>query len=638
MIFGWFGRMRSFAEKVTWMVTLTSGAAIIAVSFALAAFDYANLRRETIASLEAQTMIVAMNSGAPLAFADHASAVEALAVLQARDAVALATVFDVNGAQFATYRRANGVAPATADELPRGMFAPRWLRHVTPIEDRGQLLGRIEVVYDLSELHQHLLRSVALSSLVSLVAIALVYLFSLQINQILVRPIAELSVTAGRVSETKDYTLRARKVSDDELGSFTDVFNQMLAQIQKQDVEIQVSRAEALQASRLKDEFLATLSHELRTPMTPILGWAQILQRSSHADPQVLQAAEVIERNARAQNRIVDDLLDMSRIISGKVRLDIQPIDLANVIAAAMDTVAAAAEARGIVLTSKLEPRAGLTRGDPHRLQQVLWNLLSNAIKFTGAGGEVCVSLRREGTRLEIEVRDTGQGIAAEFLPHAFERFRQADSSNTRHHAGLGLGLAIVKQLVELHGGDVSVASPGRDQGATFTVVMPLLSAAVAVEPGAQVVLARPADMADASGSSALAGLNLLLVDDESDARELLGHLLRAAGAKVTTASSSAEALQFLRESRPDALLSDIGMPGENGLDLIRQVRQLSPSAGGQVPAMALTAFARGEDRQRALASGFQMHLAKPVEDADLILAVQSLVSGSRLGSTPSNS
>ena len=207
MIFGWFGRMRSFAEKVTWLVTLTSAAAIIAVSFALAAFDYANLRRETIASLQAQTMIVSMNSAAPLAFSDRANAVEALSVFEARDAVALATVFDVNGAEFADYRRARDVSPATAAELPQGWFAPRWLRHVTPIEDRGQLLGRIEVVYDLRELHQHLLRSLALSSLVSLVAVALVYLFSLQINQILVRPIAELSVTAGRVSETKDYTL-----------------------------------------------------------------------------------------------------------------------------------------------------------------------------------------------------------------------------------------------------------------------------------------------------------------------------------------------------------------------------------------------------------------------------------------------
>ena len=638
MIFGWFGRMRSFGEKVTWLVTLTSGAAIIAVSFALAALDYANLRRETIASLEAQTMIVAMNSGAPLAFADPGSATEALSAFKARHSVALATVFDVNGAEFAAYRRTGGLAPASAADLPQGWFAPRWLRHVAPIEDRGQLLGRIEVVYDLRELHQHLLRSLALSSLVSLVAVALVYLFSLQINQILVRPIAELSVTARQVSQTKDYSLRARKVSDDELGSFTDVFNQMLAQIQKQDVEIQASRAEALHASQLKDEFLATLSHELRTPMTPILGWAQILQRSGQADPQVLQAAEVIERNARAQNRIVDDLLDMSRIISGKVRLEIQPIDMAVVIRSAMEIVAAAAQARGISLSSELEPQAGLTRGDPHRLQQVLWNLLSNAIKFTGTGGRVAVSLRRTGPGMEITVSDTGQGIAPEFLPHVFERFRQADSSNTRHHAGLGLGLAIVKQLVELHGGVASVRSGGRDQGATFTVALPMVASNPAPSTEPEQARSFSSHAPAPHGNHSLAAIKLLLVDDEADARELLAHLLRASGAEVRTVASAAEALSVLEEFRPHALLSDIGMPRESGLELIRRLRALPPALGGDIPAMAITAFARGEDRQRALASGFQMHVAKPVEEAELVAAVQLLVARGQVGQTPAGS
>ena len=547
-------------------------------------------------------------------------------------------MFDVNGAEFATYRRAGGVAPSSAADLPRGWLAPRWLRHVAPIEDRGQLLGRIEVVYDLRELHQHLLRSLALSSLVSLVAVALVYLFSLQINQILVRPIAELSVTARQVSETKNYTLRARKVSDDELGSFTDVFNQMLAQIQKQDVEIQASRAEALHASQLKDEFLATLSHELRTPMTPILGWAQILQRTGGGDPQVLQAAEVIERNARAQNRIVDDLLDMSRIISGKVRLDIQPIDMAVVIGSAMEIVAAAAQARGISLSSNLEPHAGLTRGDPHRLQQVLWNLLSNAIKFTGAGGRVAVSLRRIGSDIEIRVSDTGQGIAPEFLPHVFERFRQADSSNTRHHAGLGLGLAIVKQLVELHGGVVSVHSGGRDQGATFTVALPVVATSPAPSHDAGQSRSHTSQARTPYGTNALSGVKLLLVDDEADARELLAHLLRSAGAEVRTVESAAEALSAMDDFHPHALLSDIGMPGENGLELIRRIRALPPAMGGDIPAMALTAFARGEDRHRALASGFQMHVAKPVEEAELVAAVQSLVAHGQAADTPTDS
>ena len=626
MILGWFNRLRSFGSKVTWLLTLTSGVAIMAVSIALTALDYTNVRSETLASLEAQTLIVAMNSGAPLAFADRRSAREALAAFRARPSVASAILFDVNGGEFAAYRRAVGDVPDLEAELPRGWLFPRWVRQVSPVADRGQALGRLEVVLDLADLHRHVLRNVLLSALVSLVAVALVYAISLRLNQILVRPISQLSRTARQVSETKDYTLRARKVSDDELGDFTDVFNQMLAQIQKQDLEIQASRADALHASQLKDEFLATLSHELRTPMTPILGWAQILQRSARDDPQVRQAAEVIERNARAQNRIVDDLLEMSRIISGKVRLDVQALDLANVIGAAVDTVAAAAQARGILLEQDIEPGAGLTRGDPHRLQQVLWNLLSNAIKFTGGGGRVRVRLRRKGPELEIEVADTGQGIATEFLPHVFERFRQADSSNTRQHSGLGLGLAIVKQLVELHGGSVSVHSEGVDRGATFRVRLPVAAAGVgAVRPSGSTPLPEPRPGRDDLHGS-LVGRRVLVVDDEADARVLVEHLLRSAGAEVRSVESAADALEALQEFRADVLLSDVAMPGANGYELIRCVRALPAEAGGRIPAIALTAFARAEDRQRAIAAGFDAHLVKPVDQGELIDAIQDVL------------
>jgi signal transduction histidine kinase/CheY-like chemotaxis protein len=626
MIFRWFHRLRSFGSKVTWLLTLTSGVAILLVCLALTALDYANVRRETIASLEAQSLIVAMNSGAPLAFADRRSADEALAAFGTRPSVALASLYDVSGGKFASYRRPQGVAPSAVEALPQGGVFPRWIRHVTPVQERGQVLGRLEVVLDLADLHRHVLRNLLLSALVSLVAVGLVYAVSLRLNQILVRPIDQLSRTARRVSETKDYTLRAQKVSDDELGDFTDVFNQMLAQIQKQDLEIQASRAEALHASQLKDEFLATLSHELRTPMTPILGWAQILQRSAHDNPQVLQAAEVIERNARAQNRIVDDLLDMSRIISGKVRLDVQALDMASVIGAAMDTVAAAAQARGISLEQEFEPGAGLTRGDPHRLQQVLWNLLSNAIKFTGAGGRVRVRLRRVGPDLEVEVADTGQGIAPAFLPYVFERFRQADSSNTRQHSGLGLGLAIVKQLVELHGGTVSVHSEGVDRGATFRVRLPVVApTAGALRPTGFTPMPAVKVHPEPSAGS-LAGRRLLVVDDEADARQLIEHLLRDAGAEVRVVASAAEALQAMASFRPDVLLSDIAMPVENGYELIRAVRALPEDTGGRVPAIALTAFARGEDRHRAMSAGFQRHLAKPVDQGELLEVIRSVL------------
>jgi signal transduction histidine kinase/ActR/RegA family two-component response regulator len=625
MILRWFGGMRSFGDKVSWLLTLTSAVAIAFVCFTLSVVDYVNLRRETFAGLEAQSMIVAMNSGAPLAFGDRYSAAEALAAFRARPAVDEATLYDVNGAPFAQWRRPGPRIEGDGGWLRRVAFPQRWRAYRAPVEDRGQMLGRIEVRYDLSDLHAHLARSLALSAVVSLVAVLLVYLFALQIRGLLMRPIALLSSTARQVSETRDYALRARKVSDDELGMFTDTFNQMLEQIQKQDLEIQASRAEALHASRLKDEFLATLSHELRTPMTPILGWAQILQRSAGASPQVLQAAEVIERNARAQNKIVDDLLDMSRIVSGKVRLDVQSLDPNRLVADALETVAAAAHARGIALEREIEPGLPTVLGDPHRLQQVLWNLLSNAIKFTGPGGRVRISMGRARGGVEIAVSDTGQGIRSDFLPHVFERFRQADSSNTRHHAGLGLGLSIVKQLVELHGGSVRAESPGEGQGTTFTVSLPVRQGAVPALPPDVAHDAAQALPAQSREDAVLTGLKLLVVDDEADARELVGRLLSDCGADVLSVDSASAALQAMEAWRPDLLLSDIGMPDQNGYQLLQRVRAMPDASGGAIPAIALTAFARPEDRNRALEAGFQMHVSKPVEQAELLAAVLGL-------------
>ncbi|HVQ26072.1 MAG TPA: ATP-binding protein, partial [Planctomycetota bacterium] len=376
---------------------------------------------------------------------------------------------------------------------------------------------------------------------------------------------------------------------------------------------------------QLKDEFLATLSHELRTPLTPILGWVQILRRSGTGNAQVLQAAEVIERNVRAQTQIVSDLLDMSRIISGKVRLELAPTDLVDVIRAAVDTVEPTAAARGVHVLTSLDPDTGKVRADPNRLQQVVWNLLSNAIKFTPAGGRVQVALRREQESALIIVDDTGQGIAPEFLPHVFERFRQADSSSTREHGGLGIGLALVRQLVEMHAGSVRVESPGRDRGTTFTVEVPLLGqepqhmslrASLPVAPEST----EPGPRADA-----LLGLRVLVVEDEDDTRQMFARMLGAAGAEVTAVGSAREAMREFERQPPDLLLSDIGMPETDGYWLIQTVRQLPPGAGGAVPAIAVTAFARGSDRSRALGAGYQMHLAKPVGQAELVGAIAGL-------------
>ena len=391
------------------------------------------------------------------------------------------------------------------------------------------------------------------------------------------------------------------------------------------------ARSELEKASRMKDEFLATLSHELRTPLNAILGWSHLLRKK----PEDIGAGlETVERNARAQLRIIEDLLDMSRITSGKIRLDTQSVELAEVVRNAIESVRPAAEAKGIRIHTVLDPRSNSVSGDPSRLQQVVWNLLSNAVKFTPKGGKVQVVLRRVDSHAEIIVTDTGKGISPDFLPHVFDRFRQEDASTTRRYGGLGLGLSIVKHLVELHGGAVRVSSPGEDQGSTFSVELPLralapMSAAAADERPQPAVPGAPAGNADCP---ALRGVTVLVVDDELDSRAVVRQLLEDCDAVVTTASSVAEATELFVKVRPRVLLSDIGMPDRDGYDLIRWVRSLPPEQGGRTPAAALTALARSEDRTRALLAGYQVHVSKPIEPAELVAVVVGLAALSARG------
>jgi PAS domain S-box-containing protein len=382
---------------------------------------------------------------------------------------------------------------------------------------------------------------------------------------------------------------------------------------------------DAQEANRLKDEFLATVSHELRTPLTAVLGWAHMLRAGQLDDENASRALETIERNARSQAQLIDDLLDVSRIITGKLRLDIRPVDPTSFIDAAIDAVSPAAEAKGVRIQKVMDTGVSAVSGDPARLQQVVWNLLSNAIKFTPRGGRVKVLLERINSHIEITVSDTGAGISEKFLPFVFERFRQADGTTTRLHGGLGLGLAIVRHLVELHGGSVHVESLGEGQGATFTVKLPLITVYERerrqdrVHPAARDVLPAP------DCPEKLDGLKVLVVDDEADTRELLRAVLGRCGAEVTTAGSAEEALDLLKQSRPDVLVSDIGMPGEDGYELIKKVRALSSEDGGKIPAIALTAYARAEDRLQVLRAGYQMHVAKPVELTELVAIVATL-------------
>ena len=389
----------------------------------------------------------------------------------------------------------------------------------------------------------------------------------------------------------------------------------------------QAARLNAERNSRLKDEFLATISHELRTPLTAIIGWTQLLRRAPANGEMIERALEVIERNGESQLHLIEDLLDVSRIISGKLLLDVRAVHLPPVIEAALDAARPAAEAKGIELRSAHDPAAGPVAGDPDRLQQVVWNLVNNAVKFTPAGGRVEVRLARAaGDGVEIAVSDTGAGVEPEFLPYVFDRFRQADAATTRAHGGLGLGLAIVRQLVELHGGTVAVSSEGAGRGATFAIRLPAMPLSPQrATPAPARLYAAAAAPAGALDCEILSGLRVLVVDDEGDARELFARTLSECGARVLTAASAAGAMDALERERPDVLLADIGMPGEDGYELIARVRSLPPERGGRTPAAALTAYARGEDRLRALRAGFQIHLPKPVKAAELISVIAGL-------------
>jgi PAS domain S-box-containing protein len=385
------------------------------------------------------------------------------------------------------------------------------------------------------------------------------------------------------------------------------------------------ARLQAEEVNRLKDEFLATLSHELRTPLNAILGWSQILRTNSLDESNVKKALEIIDRNARSQAQLIEDLLDVSRIITGNLRLDVQSVDLSSVVMTAVDVVRPTAEAKGIRLETIINPQLGLVSGDADRLQQIVWNLLSNAVKFTPEGGLVETRLERDSSHVQVIISDTGQGIAPEFLTHVFDRFRQLDGSTTRRHGGLGLGLAIVRQLVELHGGTVSVESEGEGQGSTFTVKLPLLQEQIEVAPTIQkdhptAEIKRALDC-----QPQIANLRILCVDDEEDSRELLNYVLNSCGAQVKLANSAEEAFRLIKHQGFDVIISDIGMPEEDGLSFIKRVRELPEEQGGNVPAIALTAYARAEDREQALDSGFQMHIAKPIEPNKLIEVVANL-------------
>jgi signal transduction histidine kinase/CheY-like chemotaxis protein len=391
----------------------------------------------------------------------------------------------------------------------------------------------------------------------------------------------------------------------------------------------QQERSRVESATRAKDEFVAMVSHELRTPLNAILGWVRLIRGGSLPEQKLWHAFDVIERNANAQNQLVADLLDISRAITGKIRIHPSQLDLSNIIEIAIEDARVALEAKRLRLHVDLDREHSTLRGDGDRLQQVVWNLLTNAIKFTPKGGEIGLSLQRIESDLELVVKDTGAGIAANFLPHVFESFRQSDSSSSRMHGGLGVGLSITKHLVDLHGGSIEVRSEGTGRGTTFVVrlpVSPLLSATLGVSQ----MPATHEHVPSMALPGTLQGLQVLVVDDDADARELIGYVLESCGTEVRLAETAATALELLMTYTPDVIVSDIGMPDEDGYSLIRSIRTLPMADKKDVPAIALTAFARNEDRTRALVAGFNLHMAKPVEPGALVQAVLELAGHAR--------
>ncbi|HEX6464238.1 MAG TPA: ATP-binding protein [Vicinamibacterales bacterium] len=444
--------------------------------------------------------------------------------------------------------------------------------------------------------------------------IVLGIVLSLIVSHAIAKPISRLAGSARRMAGG-EFDQPVGSGGPTEIRLLAQAFTTMGRSIGDLVHREQAARANAEEASRLKDAFLATLSHELRTPLTAILGWSSMIRRGITDPEQTLHAVQIIERNAQRQARLVDDLLDVSRMGSGQMRLQLSTVSLAAVLDEAVETIRPAAEAKTLELVKHIEGPVPVVRGDADRIQQVVWNLLSNAVRFTPTGGRIDVSLRAADENAEICVADTGIGLAADFVPHAFEPFRQADSGTTRQHGGLGLGLAIVRHIVELHGGTVRAASPGEGKGASFIVRLPI-----------QADVRAPVSDARPNAPMTLRGTHVLVVDDDSDTRDLLRAILEEAGATVATTASAGETRAVMGRQRPDLLIADIGMPDEDGYSLMRSVRALETNMTRRVPAIALTAHARAEDVDRALASGFQVHMAKPVQAAELVSTIATLV------------
>jgi signal transduction histidine kinase len=608
----WFRNLS--IRRMLAVITLTSIAlALVLATGGFFTWDVLQYRREIGRDLRAQARTISENSTASLSFADPKTAGETLAVLEIHPYVESACMYSADGQLFATHHRdADGTCPA----VPADTFEMGWQQAtlVQPITLENRRIGTLLLQRSLDDVRNRIvIGGMILAALFVFATMVALYVGS-RMQRAIADPLLQLADTARAVSLTDDYPGRASVAGQGELRVVAQAFNDMLDRVQARTADLS-------RANRLKDEFLATLSHELRTPLNAVLGWVRILRATEVSPATQARALEAIERNGRLQASLIEDLLEVSRIVSGKLHLQPRPSDLAAIVESAIEVVQPAASAKNIRLSADIQTRPAMTMGDPDRLQQVVWNLLLNAVKFTASGGQVTIRLARQNGFV-LTVSDTGIGIDPSFLPQIFQPFRQADASATREHGGLGLGLTIVRHLVELHGGTVSARSEGVGKGATFEIQLP---SELSVEDRKASRGLEPRGSEAACGPDLLAGVTVLVVDDDEDARELLRVTLESCGGRVTTASSAAEAMHAFERMTPDVMVSDIGMAAEDGYTLMRRIRSRPAGAGGRVPAVALTAYASPADRDAALAAGYDAHVAKPFEPFEIAVLVHKL-------------